>query len=110
MARNEFMDAFKGFEWPWYMPGIDEYYQLVDLSPFKNAEVWGENADRHFPDESAMLGWIDQPAIVPFKLYLMPHLAERFHKDVADLMIKTTKQPDGTCFETFRRINILAYK
>lgn len=110
MGRNEFRDAFSGFEWPWYMPGVDEYSKLVNRTPFDKAEVWGENADRYFPDENAMLGWVDHPAIVPFKQYLNPDLAEKFHKTVADLMVKSTKQSDGTCFEMFRRINVLAYK
>jgi len=110
MGRNEFRDAFSGFEWPWYMPGVDEYSKLVNRTPFNKAEVWGENADRYFPDENAMLGWVDHPAIVPFKQYLNPDLAEKFHKTVADLMVKSTKQSDGTCFEMFRRINVLAYK
>lgn len=110
MNRNDFRDGFNGFEWPWYMPGIEEYTELVNRSPFREARVWGENADRYFPDENAMLGWIDHPAIVPFKQYLNPDLAEEFHKIVADLMLEVTKQSDGTCFEMFRRINILANK
>ena len=57
-----------------------------------------------------MLGWVDHPAIVPFKQYLDPDLAENFHKTVAEIMVETTKQKDGTCFEMFRRINVLAYK
>ena len=110
MGRNDFKDAFLGFEWPWFMPGVDEYTKLVNMSPFNKAEIWGENADRYFPDENAMLGWVDHPAIVPFKQYLNLDLAEQFHKTVADLMVKSTKQSDGTCFEMFRRINVLAYK
>lgn len=110
MGRNEFRNAFKTFEWPWYMPEVDEYMKLVKGSPFKKAEVWGENADRYFPDENTMLGWVDHPAIVPFKQFLSPHIAEQFHRIVADLMVKATKQSDGTCFEMFRRINVMAQK
>ena len=110
MNHDEFRDAFEGFEWPWYMPGIDEYAGLLKRSPFRHAEVWGENADRYFPDTDAMLGWIDHPAIVPFRQYLEHDMAERFHKMVADFMVEETKQNDGTCFEMFRRVNVLAQK
>jgi len=110
MARSDFRDAFVGFEWPWYMPSVDDYKELVMRSPFGNADVWGENADRHFPDATAMLGWIDHPASVPFRQHVDPETAERFHKALADAMIAATQQEDGTCFETFRRINVLARK
>ena len=110
MGGNDFREAFRGFEWPWYMPGVEEYIGVVNRSPFRKAEVWGENADRYFPDTDAMLGWVDHPAIVPFKQYLSPDMAERFHRIVADRMIDATKQSDGTCFEMFRRINVLARK
>jgi trans-aconitate 2-methyltransferase len=33
-----------------------------------------------------------------------------FRKTVIDMMVDITIQPDGTCFETFRRLNVEAYK
>lgn len=108
MATEEFRGAFAGFEWPWYMPTVEEYAALVDRSPLRAAEVWGENADRYFPDAEAMLGWIDHPAIVPFRQHVDAQTGERFHRAVAERMVAATRQADGTCFETFRRINVLA--
>ena len=110
MASDEYREAFTDFEWPWYMPSVDAYRELVRRSDFKSTEVWGENADRFFPDTDTMLGWVDHPSIVPFKQHLGGHMAERFHKAVADRMVEEARQPDGTCFETFRRINLLARK
>jgi trans-aconitate 2-methyltransferase len=57
-----------------------------------------------------MLGWLDHPSIVPFKQHLDPAVAQRFHEAAAARMIAYTKQADGTCFETFRRINVSAQK
>ena len=111
MATDEYRDTFTDFEWPWFMPAVDAYERLVAQTPFsETAQTWGENADRYFPDVEAMLGWLDHPSIVPFKQHLKKDLAERFHAAVAARMIKETRQPDGTCFETFRRINVLARK
>jgi len=106
MATDEYRDAFAGFEWPWYMPSVDDYELLVRDSPFKEANVWGENADRYFPNAEAMLDWIDHPAIVPFNQHLHGQLAELFHAALAVRMVEETKQNDGTCFEMFRRVNV----
>ena len=58
-----------------------------------------------------MIGWIDQPAIVPFLKYIIEGKAEKEFRDIiVDRMITRTKQKDGTCFDTFRRINIDARK
>ena len=108
MDSDDFRDRFAGFEWPYFMPTIDSYKRLLSDSPFSDAKVWGENADRYFPNVEAMLGWLDQPAIVPFKQHLDEPMAERFHEAAAARMIEYTKQDDGTCFETFRRINVFA--
>jgi len=111
MALPEFSAAFAGFAWPWSMPAVDEYTALIESSGLFAARVWGENADRHFPNEAAMIQWIDQPSLVPF----LPQLtAERdrasFRALVVRRMIEETKEGDGRCFETFRRINVLAIK
>ncbi len=111
MNREQFQKYFTNYEWPWYMPKIDEYRQLAKKSNFKEVDVWGENKDRYFRDEQEMIGWIDQPAIVPFLKYIIEGKAQKEFRDIiVDRMITRTKQKDGTCFETFRRINIGARK
>lgn len=110
MNADEFREAFAGFEWPYFMPPLDDYQQLLGDSPFSDSKLWGENADRYFPNVETMLGWLEQPSIVPFKQHLDSDAAERFHKAAAARMIEYTKQADGTCFETFRRINVSARK
>jgi len=110
IASDEFSGEFAGFDWPWFMPAVDDYQRLLADSPFTDFKVWGENADRYFPNGEAMLGWLDHPSIVPFKRHLNANLADRFHKLAAVRMIELTRQSDGTCFETFRRINVSARK
>ena len=110
MTRNEFRSFFTGFEWPWYMPTVNEYQALVEYSGLQNVQVWGENADRHFPDEEAMIRWIDQPSLVPFLAYVDEQKKVAFREFVVRRMIEETKQKDGRCFETFRRINVSAAK
>jgi len=110
MELIRFSGYFLDFEWPWYMPSVEEYKGLVEESSFCNAQVWGENADRFFPDAEAMIRWVDQPSLVPF----LARVAERdkvsFREFVVERMIEETRQADGRCFETFRRINLLARK
>jgi trans-aconitate methyltransferase len=108
--REEFHASFVAFEWPWYMPSVDEYQSLAESSGLHNVRVWGENADRYFPDEEAMTRWIDQPSIVPFLTCLADSEKETFRNFVVRRMIEQTRQKDGRCFETFRRINISAVK
>lgn len=110
MDSDEFREGFADFQWPWYMPTIDAYERLIGQSPFVDAATRGENADRYFPDSEAILGWIDHPSIVPFKQHLDAHTGERFHAAVAARMLDETRQADGTFFETFRRIDVVARK
>lgn len=108
--RREFSRYFSTFLWPWYMPTLDEYTHLVNQSEFEPIKVWEENADRHFPDTKTMIGWIDQPSLVPFLACVPDHRKADFRNYVIGEMIQETKQPDGQCFETFRRINLFARK
>ena len=106
----QFARYFSGFEWPWYMPSIEEYEQLVQRIPFAQARVWGENADRYFANQETMIGWIDQPSLVPFMQLVANEHKEEFRQFVIDRMLRKTRQTDGRCFETFRRINLVARK
>jgi trans-aconitate methyltransferase len=92
------------------MPPVNEYQALAENSGLQNVQVWGENADRHFPDEEAMIRWIDQPSLVPFLAYVGEQKKDAFREFVVHRMIEETKQEDGRCFETFRRINVSAAK
>ena len=110
MALKVFKNYFSNFIWPWYMPSIDEYRTLVEHSEFQQSRVWEENADRYFPDEEAMIRWIDQPSIVPFLSHITTQNKEAFREYVVGRMIEETKQNDGSCFETFRRVNVTGMK
>lgn len=110
MALDEFAACFTKFEWPWYMPTLDEYQVLVENSGLHDARVWLENADRYFPDEEAMIRWVDQPSLVPFLAHVPATKKDMLREFVVKRMIEETKQADGRCFETFRRINVSATK
>jgi trans-aconitate 2-methyltransferase len=106
----QFARYFAASEWPWYMPSVEEYELLVQRFPFSAASVSGENADRFFADRETMIKWIDQPSLVPFMELLPDEHKEDFRQVVIEHMIKKTCQADGRCFETFRRINVVAKK
>jgi len=110
MGHRRYRRYFAGFEWPWYMPPVDEYLSLPESAGLREVRVWGENADRTFPDEDAMIRWIDQPSLVPFLAWVPEGDKEAFRRLVVRRMIEETRQEDGRCFETFRRINVSATK
>jgi trans-aconitate 2-methyltransferase len=110
MQKEDFSSFFSNFTWPWTMPSIAVYTQLADESDFETVKVWGENADRYFPDAGTMIGWIDQPSIVPFMAWLPDSHKTGFRDYVVNEMIRKTRQDDGRCFETFRRVNLYAKK
>ncbi len=49
-----------------------------------------------------------QPSIVPLLREIDEVSKKEFRDEVVAKMIKKTRQPDGRCFETFRRINVSA--
>lgn len=111
MKHDEYTECFHQFVWPWYMPRLDDYSKVVEGFSFKEKKVWGENADRNFPNTDAMVKWVDQPSLVPFLKHIEdPDKKVHFRNMVVNEMIKETKQDDGTCFETFRRINVFLKK
>ena len=110
MSLEKFSRYFADFIWPWYMPSIEEYEALTRNSGLSDVQVWGENADRFFPDTETMTRWIDQPSLVPFLACIAEKDQASFREHVVEKMIEATRHSDGRCFETFRRINILACK
>jgi trans-aconitate methyltransferase len=110
MSAEGYAAHFAGFDWPWYMPSVEEYSALMAASGLEQARVWGENADRYFPDAEAMTKWIDQPSLVPFLAHVPDRDKTGFREYVIKRMIAETRQADGRCFETFRRINVSALR
>lgn len=110
MKLPEYSRHFKSFTWPWYMPAVDEYENLVRQFRFGEIKVWGEIADRFFPDKETMIKWVDQPSIVPFLGCIPKKEKQGFRGYVVEKMVEETRQVDGRCFENFRRINLSARK
>jgi len=110
ISTKEYTVYFSEFDWPWYMPAVDEYQNLLDEVAFAEKRVWIENVDKHFVSVETMTKWIDQPSLVPFLGCIDGKDRRRFRDTVVERMIKETLQDDGTYFETFRRINVLARK
>jgi trans-aconitate 2-methyltransferase len=101
-----YREYFKNFVWPWYMPKLSCYEKLVKRQGFREMRVWEENADRYFSSKEDLIKWIDQPTIVPFLELVPDDIKARFRNEVVQRMVDKTINPDGTCFETFRRINV----
>ena len=108
MNHPAYIEHFENFEWPWYMPSLSEYEDIVKQHNFSETSVWEENADRNFNTKDDMVKWIDQPSIVPFLKFLPEEKKAWFRNEVICGMVNKTIQPDGTYFEAFRRINVFA--
>ena len=98
------------FEWPWFMPSKSQYDKLISLIGFCDFTITEVNRDRHFSNAEEMIRWIDQPCIVPFLKCIPDKEKTIFRDEVISEMIKKTQQPNGTYFETFRRLKIYAQK
>ena len=110
MAEKKYAEYFIDFDWPWYTPSVSEYEKILEQFGFKEAKVWGENADRFFPDTQTISKWVEQPSLVPFLKCVSDTDKQSFRDTAIERMIKETIQTDGRCFETFRRINVFAKK
>ena len=110
MNMPAYQEFFIDYDCPWYMPSMDDYMLLAEKSSFKQFDVSCQNTDRYFANADEMIKWIDQPSLVPFLEYLPNDKKENFRNKVIEIMMDKTKQSDGRCFETFRRLNIRAVK
>ncbi len=107
MSRAKYSRYFEEFLWPWYMPTVEAYREKVSSTGLFDFQVWGEIADRSF-SATEMIGWIEQPSIVPLMEQIASDDKQAFRDDVVSMMLQRTKKNDGAYLETFRRINLLA--
>lgn len=107
---ERYKKCFADFEWPWFMPSKAEYEVLTENIGFSEVTISEENADRYFANADEMIRWIDQPSLVPFMQCVPDEVKKEFRDEVVEAMLGRALQPDGTCFETFRRINVRLVK
>lgn len=107
---DRYKEYFAAFEWPWFMPSKSEYKALTENMGFSEVTISEENADRYFDNADEMIRWIDQPSLVPFMQCVPDEVKKEFRDEVVEEMLSEALQPDGTCFETFRRINVRLVK
>jgi trans-aconitate methyltransferase len=110
IKEPRYMNYFANFQWPWFMPSKSQYTELIAELDFPDYAVKEINRDRYFSNASEMVQWIDQPCIVPFTEHLPYRIKADFRREVVEEMLRRTRQPDGTCFETFRRLMVYARK
>ena len=110
ISQKDYAGYFENFEWPWYMPVVEQYRKLLDEAAFVEKRLWHQDANKHFGSAEEMVRWIDQPGLVPFLRHVDEKDRQHFRDAVVERMIERTRQSDGTCFETFCRINVLARK
>jgi trans-aconitate 2-methyltransferase len=111
IQSEPYAEYFWNFDWPWFMPTVEHYQDLIRRTEFREPKVWEENADRLFATQEEMTKWIEQPSIVPFLRSIVGEKAKReFTENVVTRMIQETREGGNTFFETFRRINVIARK
>lgn len=101
---------FEDFEIPWFMPSKDYYEELIAPIGYSDVTITEVNRDRYFPTSEDLIKWIDQPCIVPFIERISDRLKVKYRQEVIDAMLEKAQRPDGTCFETFRRLQVFARK
>ena len=110
VATPPFPVALAGFQWPWFFPTLPAYEELLRASPFVQWRTWIEHRDQRFPGADAIVGWIDNPCLIPFVQALPADLRKPFRDAVVEAMLARTRQPDGTHVEPFRRMDVWARK
>lgn len=110
IREASYADFFRDFEMPWFMPAKKDYETLFSSMRYADFIITEVNRDRYFPSAEDIIKWIDQPCIVPFIECIPDNLKSTFRDEVIHEMLKKTRQPDGTCFETFRRLQVFARK
>ena len=108
MAISPFSEAFAVFRWPWFFPTLPAYEDLLRDSPFTEWRVWMQRRDQRFPSADAMVGWIDNPCLIPFVQALPAGLRKSFRDAAVEAILTRTRQPDGSHLEPFQRINVWA--
>lgn len=110
IIEDKYIKFFRNFEMPWFMPSKSHYEELITNIGYSHFTITEVNRDRYFSTSDEMIKWIDQPCIVPFIECVPDTLKSKFRKEVIKEMLERTQQSDGTCFETFRRLQIYAQK
>ncbi len=110
MAAPPFPEAFADFRWPWYFPALPAYEELLQRSGFAEWRAWTELKDQRFPSAEAIVGWIDNPCLIPFVQALPADLRTPFRDGVVEAMLTRTRRRDGTYAEPFVRMNVRARK
>lgn len=110
ISEDKYIDFFRDFEMPWFMPSKSCYEELIANIGYSHFTITEVNRDRYFSTSDEMIKWIDQPSIVPFIECIPDTLKSVFRKEVIEEMLERAQQPNGTCFETFRRLQIYAQK
>ena len=110
IRNSKFTEYFRTFEWPWFMPSKSQYEELVSSIGFSDFTITEVNRDRYFSNAEEMIKWIDQPCIVPFLKCIPDNKKTSFRDEIISEMMRKTRQPNGTYFETFRRLKIYAQK
>lgn len=108
--EDKYVEFFKDFEWPWFMPSKFQYGKIISKIGFSDYVITEINRDRYFSNADEMIKWIEQPSIIPFIKCVPDRLKNTFRKEIIEEMLAKTQQPDGTCFETFRRLQVFAKK
>lgn len=108
MALPPFPEAFARFRWPWFFPDVAAYESLLQAAPFPEWRAWLEEKVQRFPAADALVGWIDNPCLIPFVQALPEELRRPFRDGVVQAMRARTGQPDGSHVEPFSRMNVWA--